>query len=283
MRLGIFSINNGACADPTVGAAVAAAAEAAGMDSVWTGEHVVLPDPHQAPSPTPPMTPMLDPTVALAFIAAHTKTIKLATGITVLTQRNPLVMAKEFASLDVASNGRLIVGVGAGYLHQEFAALHAPFDRRGTRLENGMAAMRAIWEMEHPRHDGPFWNFSDVQARPRPVQARVPFVMGGRGGGAFSRSVRLCEGWYGFALDADATRACLRGLGTAAAEHERPAELGELEITITPPPIPLTPALVDEYRNLGVHRLVVLPRGTAGRDDLLRLIDESVQAVADAN
>lgn len=282
MRLGLFGINTNACADPDVAASVAVAAEAAGFDSVWTGEHVVLPDPQAAPSPAPPLTPMLDPAVSLAYLAARTTTIRLGTGIVILPQRNPLVLAKEMASLDVMSKGRLDLGIGAGYLHQEFAALHAPFDRRGTRVEDAMSAMEAIWTMDQPAHEGPFWSFSGVQARPRPVQRPIPWVMGGRGDGAYSRSVRRCHGWYGFALDHAATEACLTRLREVAGGLERPAALGELEISITPPPVPLTPESVAAYRDLGVHRLIVLPRGSAGRDDLLRLIESSAAAVASA-
>lgn len=275
MKLGLFSINTGPCCDPIVAAEVAQAAEASGFDSVWTAEHVVLPDPQVPPSPTAPLSPMLDPAVALSYLAAKTSTILLATGIIILPQRNPLVLAKEMASVDVLSNGRLLLGVGAGYLQPEFEALHAPFNRRGERVEDAMGAMRAIWEMDQPRYEGPFWSFSGVQARPRPVQASVPFVMGGRGDGAMSRSVRLCQGWYGFALTPEATKACVDALAVAGSKHERPTSLGRLEISVTPPPGLLTAELLSTYRELGVDRLVLLPPGRSTRDDLLRLIDES--------
>ena len=279
MKLGLFTINMNVCADLAVGADIALAAEAAGFDSVWTGEHVVLPDPQAPPSPATPLTPMLDPAVALAFIAARTSTIKLGTGIVILPQRNPLVLAKEMASLDVASNGRLILGVGVGYLQAEFDARHAPFIDRGRRVEDALAAMRAIWEMDVPAHDGPFWSFSGVQARPQPVQRPIPIVMGGHGDGAYFRSVRLCQGWYGFGLNPERAQTSMDALASAATKFERPAELGRLEISVTPPPVPLTPDAVDAYRAMGVDRLVILPRGTATKDDLLELIDASVAAV----
>ena len=104
------------------------AAEAAGFESVWTGEHVVLPDPQVPPSPAPPQERMLDPAVALAWVAAHTERLRLGTGIIILPQRNPLVLAKELASVDVVSGGRLTFGLGAGYLKPEFDAkfMHVP-------------------------------------------------------------------------------------------------------------------------------------------------------------
>src|SRR5512135_1673936 len=106
MKFGLFGINFGPCADPAVALRVAQAAEEHGLESVWTGEHVVLPDPQVPPSPVAPETPFLDPAVALAFVASGTKTIRLGTGIIILPQRNPLVLAKELASVDLASHGR---------------------------------------------------------------------------------------------------------------------------------------------------------------------------------
>src|SRR5260370_30009386 len=119
MKFGLFSINNGPCASPKTAAAVARAAEAAGFESLWTGEHVVLPDPQAPPSPAPPEMPMLDPMASLSFVAAHTSRIRLGTGIIILPQRNPVVLAKELASVDVLSGGRLIFGIGVGYLKPE--------------------------------------------------------------------------------------------------------------------------------------------------------------------
>src|SRR2546423_186647 len=164
MKIALFACNMGPCADPGVAARVARAAEAAGFESLWTGEHVVLPDPQAPPSPVPPLEPMLDPTVALTFLAAQTKTIRLGTGIIILPQRNPLVLAKELASLDVLSGGRLIFGVGIGYLEPEFAALGIPFADKGARTEENLQAMIAIWPMEKPSFSGQFVSFEGIQA-----------------------------------------------------------------------------------------------------------------------
>src|SRR5436190_49544 len=110
MELGLFSLNTGACADPEVAAAVARTADELGYDSLWVGEHVVLPDPRVPPSPMEPQDPMIDPIVALSYLAAHTTRARLGTGIIILPQRNPVVLAKELASLDNVSKGRLIFG-----------------------------------------------------------------------------------------------------------------------------------------------------------------------------
>src|SRR5215510_4366642 len=235
MKLALFACNMGPCADPKVAARVARAAESAGFESLWVGEHVVLPDPQAPPSPVPPLTPMLDPTVALTFLAAHTEKVRLGTGIIILPQRNPLVLAKELASLDVLSGGRLIFGIGVGYLEPEFRALGAPFADRGAVADEYLAAMRAIWNESKPHYQGRFVSFANVQAHPHPVQRpHPPVVVGGRTARAFQRAVQQGDGWYGFALDLDATRQAIAGLRDAAARTPRPAGRGDLEISITP-------------------------------------------------
>src|SRR5205814_9359018 len=123
MKIGLFAINYGTCGDPASAIRVAEAAEEAGFESVWTGEHIVLPDPMLASFPLAPETPMLDTTVALTWIAAHTKRLRIASGIIILPQRNPVVLAKELARVDVVSGGRIIIGVGAGWLEPEFKAV----------------------------------------------------------------------------------------------------------------------------------------------------------------
>ena len=264
MKIGLFQINMGTLGD-TAGVdgagRIAVAAEEAGFESVWTGEHVVLPVPQAPPSPLPPLHPMLDPAVALAYVAALTSEIKLGTGIIIVPQRNPLVLAKELASVDVLSGGRLLFGVGVGYLGAEFEALGIPMEDRARRTEEYIEAMRAIWSMDQPAYDGEFVNFSDVQARPRPVQQPgPPVVMGGHTAPAYRRAVTTSEGWYGFALDYDGTQRCIEGLSEARARYDRPAELGRLEITVTPRVRP-TPEMVERFADMGVDRLVLLPNG----------------------
>lgn len=278
MKFGLFGINNGALADPDSSVRAARAAEAAGFDSVWTGEHVVLPDPQAPPSPAPPRLPMLDPAVSLAYLAAHTSTIALATGIIILPQRNPLVLAKELASLDVVSRGRLWFGYAAGYLHQEFAALGIPFDDRGARCDEYLDAMLELWDSDSPTFAGETVRFSGIDAHPRPVQRpHPPLIVGGRSAPAYRRTVRRANGWYGFALSPDAVATCIAGLERAAAELDRPAELGELELTVTPPPGPVDADTVDRYRQLGVARLVMLSRA-GDVESIIRFVTETAEA-----
>ncbi len=224
MNFGLFAINFSTCADPDVAVTVAQAAEAAGFESVWTGEHIVLP------------------------------------------QRNPLVLAKELASVHVVSKGRLIVGVGAGYLEPEFAALGVPMAGRGPRMDEYITTMRAVWEMERPRHDGDHVSFADVDAHPRPVQKpSPPIVIGGGSWAAIRRAVTLGNGWYGFATDLALAAECIAAIRLTGDRYERPAELGPLEITVTPVG-ELGPETVEQYGALGVDRLVLLPQPDACAD-----------------
>jgi probable F420-dependent oxidoreductase len=279
MRFGLFAINMGVCARPEIAVRVAQAAEAAGFESVWSGEHVVLPDPRVAPSPLPPEHPLLDPAVALAFIAGQTRTIGLGTGIIILPQRNPLVLAKELASLDVVSGGRLIFGIGAGYLAPEFAALGIPFDDRGARTDEYLRAIMALWTEPKPAFSGRFVSFGNIQALPQPSRKpHPPIVVGGHTPPAFRRAVQYGNGWYGFALDVEKTAQCLAGLHDAAARHIRPAGLGRLEISVTPREQPDL-ATVRRYAELGVDRLVLYPRPAPAEDALIAFIDTTASAL----
>jgi len=279
VKIGLYGINVGPCAQPAAAAKVARAAEAAGLESLWTAEHVVLPDPQAPPSPVPPTTPLLDPAVALAFLAAHTERVRLATGIIILPQRNPVVLAKELASVDVLSGGRLIAGFGVGYLEPEFAAIGAPFAGRAERMDECLDVLRALWTQQHPRHDGASFRFAGVDAYPRPVQKpHPPIVIGANTPPAFRRAVARANGWYGFAMDLAATARCLAGLGEAARRVERPASLGRLELTVTPPPGLPDADTVARYAELGVERLVLLPLVRTG-DELVDFVRRAGDAL----
>ena len=256
MKVGIFGINTGACANPEVAAKVAIQAESIGFESLWTAEHVVLPDPREAPSPADPETPFLHPSTLLAYIASVTKTIKLGTGITLIAQRNPVVLAKEMGSLDIISSGRLLLGVGAGYLHQEFSALGIDFSSRGARTDEAIEVMRALWTQAKPEYQGQFIRFENIQAQPRPTRpAGPPVIIGGMSPAALRRTVTHGNGWYGFALDTDTTKKVLENLEIAKSRYERDPGLGEISISVTPPAKP-TKTMMDEYAALGVDRFI---------------------------
>src|SRR5687768_8635165 len=230
--------------------------EAAGLESLWTGEHVVLPSP-QLPvgQPMPPDYPYLDSLLALSWAAAHTKRLLLGTGIVVLPHHNPVVFAKQAATLDVLSNGRLRLGIGAGYQPREFAAVGVPHDERGTRTDEYLDALEELWYAAAPEHHGPTVDFAGIDAHPRPVQHPIPIVVGGHAKGSLRRAVTRGHGWYGFMTTPESTARCLDALRAAAERHERPAALGALEITVTPFG-PLTREQAHAYRDLGVDRIV---------------------------
>ncbi|HKD69680.1 MAG TPA: LLM class F420-dependent oxidoreductase [Candidatus Binataceae bacterium] len=259
MKFGLFGINTGPCAAPPIAAAVARAAENSGFESVWTGEHIVLPDPQVPPSPVPAHAPFIDTAVSLAYVAAHTSKLRLGTGIIILPQRNPVVLAKELASVDVVSGGRLIFGIGIGYLKPEFEAIGAPFEHKGPRTEEYLAAMIALWTMDKPAYRGRFVNFSGVNAMPRPVQKPHPeIVFGGGTKSAYSRAARLARGWYGFAMDVDTAAKSIEGLRSACKKAERRFE--ELEVSVTPRGR-MDLDIAKRFAELGVHRLILTHRG----------------------
>src|SRR3984957_7897420 len=171
--IGWFGVGSGALADAEGVAQVAAAAEMFGFESIWVGEPPVLIDPHATPSPLPPHSEMLDPVAVLAYAAARTTRIKLGTGIVILPLRNPVILAKQLASVDVLSKGRLLVGVGVGYVPGEYEAIGVPFGGRGRRADDYIDAMRSLWDNEEPRFAGEFAAFSGVQSRPQPASPRL--------------------------------------------------------------------------------------------------------------
>jgi len=202
----------------------------------------------------------LNPVVALTFIAAHTSTIRLGTGVIVLPQHHPLVLAKELANLDVLSGGRVIFGVGVGWAEPEFRALGIPFEDRGRRTDEYLAAMRAIWSEGKTEYHGRFVSFANVQAYPRPLQQPYPpIVIGGRSPGAYRRAVEVANGWYGFSLDLEETARAIADLRQAARRYPRPDSLEELEISVAPR-IPVDLAVAQRFAELGVHRLILIPR-----------------------
>lgn len=256
MKFALFPINSSALADPELMGRVAVAADEAGIESVFTGEHIVLPDPMAAPSHVPPDTPLVHPSTALAFVAALTKSLKLGTGITLLPSHNPLVVAKEFGSLDHISRGRLVFGVGVGYVPLEYEVLGLSFDDRGRRADEYIDAIRALWTQPSPSYDGEFVAFSGINAFPRPVQQPPPILVGGSSPAAFRRVVQRGNGWIGGGGTPAALRAALQSIAAASARYERPAELGEIELTVTPSSV-LDRDAVAQFEELGVDRCIV--------------------------
>ena len=289
MKYGLFAINYGTCANPEQAVRVARHAEAAGFESVWTGEHLALPDPQPESFSMPPTLAFIDTIVALTLVAAETRAIKVASGIIELPLHHPVMLAKQLASIDHVSQGRLIVGVGAGYVEAEFAAMGVDLAERGVRMDEHIDAMRALWTMPEPRYSGRVVQIHGVNAFPRPVQVGGPrIVAGGVSAPARRRAIAKANGWYCFQTTVDWAHEAMDVITSELDQSDRPDELGELEITMTPVG-PFDGSVREQYEALGVDRLVFLPAvdAPAGRrhdpvpiDDILRNIDRLASTMA---
>jgi probable F420-dependent oxidoreductase len=258
VKLGVFGMNGRVGTDRDTLVRLVDRCESLGYESWWVGEHVVLPSPRVPPSPMAPDDPILDPLVHLAFVAAISRTLLLGTGIIILPQRNPLVLAKQVASLDALSGGRFVLGIGVGYLEPELHAIGVTLAERASRTDDHLGAMRAIWYDPAPvTFTGLHTDFAGVDAHPRPARP-IPIVVGGHTAGTYRRAVEQGHGWYGYYRTPEQAAESVAGIAAAMAEHGRPGDLGPLEISITPAG-PLTVDLVNAYRDAGVDRLIVYP------------------------
>ena len=247
--------------------ALGQAAEDAGIESLWAVEHVVVPRGYESeypydPSgrmPGPEDSAIPDPLVWLTYLAAVTSTVKVATGILILPQRNPLVLAKECATLDQLSGGRLVLGVGAGWLREEFDALGIPFAERGKRLDDHIGALRAAWGEQPASYDGPFTRFGDVYVQPQPVDGTVPIVVGGHSDAAARRAGRLGDGFFPGRGSDDELASLIATMRAAAVDAGR--DPAAIEVT-TGGAAAFAPDPVEALRRqeeLGISRVVLPP------------------------
>jgi probable F420-dependent oxidoreductase len=283
MKIGVCSANSGPYTTRESLRLLAGAAEDATVESVWVSEHPVVADPRQEPSPMAPDDPILDPVASLAFLAGITTSVRLGTGVIVLPLHNPLILAKELATVDVLSGGRLIFGIGVGYLRPEFDAIGVPFAGRGARSEEYLAAIEAIWTQRQSSYRGRVVAFGGIAASPRPLQRpRPPVVIGGYAPAALRRAVGQADGWYGWGLDLAATSEYMSLLQSAAGAEARRDGLGPLEITITPPAdVDVTTAAA--YARLGVHRLNLMLPWHSGEAALASFFERVIKPLVAAH
>jgi probable F420-dependent oxidoreductase len=267
MKVGIMFANVVFFGTPEGAQALAKAAEDSGVESLWTVEHVVVPEGYASPYPYSPTgkmpgderAPIPDPLAWLSYMGALTTNVRLATGILILPQRNPVVLAKECATIDVLSSGRLTLGIGIGWLQEEFDAIGVPFDERMGRTDEYVAALRALWS-ENETHHGRFSNFENARSYPKPVQeGGVPIVVGGHTKGAARRAGRIGDGF--FPASANNLGDLLDEMRRAAKDAGRDPDAIEVT-TGGPPSVDFAKQLADQ----GVTRMVMPPPSFAPND-----------------
>lgn len=237
MKFGLVPINVGVkSVDQIVG--LAQLAESVGIESVWTFEHVMVPEDYASRYPysadgkmgARPETNFVDPLIALAAVAAHTKTLKLGTGVNIVSQANPLLLAKQAASLDFVSGGRFMLGAGIGWLREEFDAMGVPFERRGARFDDYIVAMRKVWSGDVVEHHSEFINWSGFKSYPTPnAKSGIPIIMGGTKGKIYERVALHGDGWFLPVDNAAALAEKLQPLDAACKAVGR--DLGSIEIS----------------------------------------------------
>lgn len=269
--------------------AIARAAADAGFESVWGGEHVIVPTgidsayPYTTDGKVPmtPDTPIPDPLIWLAFVAAAVPTLRLGTCILILPQRNPLVLAKELATLDQLTDGRVELGIGVGWLKEEFDALGIPWEARGSRTDEYIEAMRLLWSDSRVEYHGRFVDFQEVTCAPRPPGGEIPIIVGGDTERAVGRAARLGNGYFPGSTDHDTLSRLLGDLKEKAVAAGR--DPADIEISsIFPPPETDALAAVEARAGLGVGRLMVPAFYFTGDGGLERLAAFGETVIAQA-
>src|SRR6516225_8302857 len=262
MNLGISFANSGKFSRPELFAELARDCEAFGFESIWTVEHVVIPQPHMpypgskdGQMPGGDDVPIPDPLIPLAYAAAITTRLKLSTGVIILPQRHPLYLAKQLATLDLLSNGRMMVGIGSGWMKEEFDSLQIPFNARGARTDESIQAMRALWTEPIATFHGKHFHFHNVKSYPKPLQrSGIPIHIGGHSSAAAKRAGRLGDGFFPALGEIPKLQELFATMREAAQKAGRDPDRIELSC--------MARAAVDSVKaveDIGISRVVVAP------------------------
>ena len=292
MKIGLFVMGTNRMAGGALLRSIAANAERLGVATLWVPEHVVLIDQYaskypysqdgQLPAPTD--APILDPFLALMCMASATSKIRLATGICLVPEHNPLVLAKVTATLDYLSGGRFALGVGIGWLEEEFVAIGIPWEHRAKRTREYIEAMRKLWGDDPSSYSGEYVNFKNVRSNPKPVQgAKLPVIFGGESAPALRRVAEYGDGWCGFNLTPDEAAAKIRKIEELLKANGR--KRSDIEIAVSPYSKPITRDDLKRYRDAGADEVVLInlrPPRAEGENlsDLEKIAREWVEPAA---
>ena len=254
----------------------ATTAEALGYGTLWVADHVVFPSKIEGSYAFNPEDPFLDPLTVLAALAYKTTTVKLGTAVLILPYRHPLAAAKALATIDVLSGGRTVVGVGAGWLEQEFTALGMSIKERGARTNETMDIFKAVWTQETSAFSGKHFQFADIKFLPKPVQQpHPPILVGGMSTGALRRIARRGDGWIAMGKGPDDIKEPLEKLRELTAQAGRNPD--DLQICMLPLGAPSVDQLIQDiprYADLGVHHVYLSFRAwTDEFSELMRLME----------
>lgn len=264
MKFGLMFVNAGPFAYPHLFEGLVRTAEEIGIESLWTVEHVVVPVGYESEypysetgkMPGPESIPIPDPLLPLAYAAALTKNIRLGTGVMILPQRHPAYVAKQMATLDVLSGGRALLGIGSGWLKEEFDVLGVPFHERGKRTDESIRAIRSLWKDEVEPFDGRFYRWGAVESHPKPVQRPgVPIIVGGHSEAAARRAARCGDGFFPGRGDLATLQHLLAVMRDECARNGRDAT----QIEITAGAIGTDVDAVRRFADIGVARMIIAP------------------------
>jgi probable F420-dependent oxidoreductase len=280
MRVGIFIATVNPIATPEQLGALAGGAEEGGFSSLWVGEHAVLIDEYESRYPYAddgkiPLTGeagLLEPFDTLSFLAGVTSTVRLGTAVCLLPQRNPVYTAKQASTVDWLSEGRLDLGIGVGWLRDEFEAVAAPFAQRAQRTREYVEVMRRLWCDDVSEYQGEFYSLPSCRMYPKPIQRpHPPLYFGGESDAALRRVADLGQGWHGFNLDPDGAAERTSRLEQLLGERGR--SLSEIDVTVSSYLKPVEPKSLAAYRDAGVDQLV-LPAFARDATDARALVAE---------
>lgn len=290
MKIGVQVYFGGPSSTPEVITAIAHAAESSGLNSLWIGEHAVLFKDYVANYPYAKngRYPLdinfvpVEPFVALTYVAAVTKTLRVGTSVLLLPQRNPVYTAKSAADLDVVSGGRFDFGIGVGWCREEFEALDVPWDHRGPRADEYIQVMKALWADGEANFSGRFYKLEKAVQNPKPVQRpHPPILVGGENEAALRRIARN-DGWIAFDRPVDELKVLLGRIDGYLAEQGR--KRSDLHIVMCPFSQPCDLDMLKRYRDLGVDEVILfaftLDPATAAAE-VRKIGDQFAAAAAD--